>query len=543
MSALPALPPAAYPFPRRSNLPQKEPVPSPAPEATRLAAIAFVLFAAGGIALNYHYQYLMGDAAARVANAFYVLFSRDPHMEAIGFIWNPLPSLMALPLVAMKALWPALASRALAGVFVSAFTSAIAVWALARLAGRLGVAPVWRTVFAVLFMANPLIFLFGANGMTDGSLVAFTLASLDGAVEFLQQGRLAGVVQAALWLAVAFLARYESVAVAGLMTVALAIGMYLQRKPLRQMEAALILLLLPIVYASFLWMFANWLIMKNALYFLVSNYSNQAQTATGVYMTTLLQGADHHALGALLWGARYMLLFWPVIPAAALSVWLIARRRDPVGILLIAVSVAIPAFEVAFAYLGHSPGQTRYFLSVIPAGFLLWLWGASFLRSDRLRPWVMAGLAALFLAGDAGTIAAARSQTLGNGVSNIVNAVIAGRRLHPYVEADAVAAYVDAHPQLLVVTDTLPGDLILLRAKNPLQYVIPSDRNFQALLANPRGRVSDLLVPEPTGLGSLDAIDAAYPTLWAGGVAWAHLVVSFPGVDHLRLYRVGPTAP
>ena len=34
-----------------------------------------------------------GDALSRVANGYYTLFSRDPHLAAVGFVWNPLPSL------------------------------------------------------------------------------------------------------------------------------------------------------------------------------------------------------------------------------------------------------------------------------------------------------------------------------------------------------------------------------------------------------------------------------------------------------------------
>src|SRR5690349_4617983 len=39
------------------------------------------------------------DSLSRTANAFYVLFSRDPHLAAVGFVWNPLPSLIQLPLL------------------------------------------------------------------------------------------------------------------------------------------------------------------------------------------------------------------------------------------------------------------------------------------------------------------------------------------------------------------------------------------------------------------------------------------------------------
>ena len=39
------------------------------------------------------------DALSRTANAYYVLYSRDPHLAAIGFIWPPLPSILQLPLL------------------------------------------------------------------------------------------------------------------------------------------------------------------------------------------------------------------------------------------------------------------------------------------------------------------------------------------------------------------------------------------------------------------------------------------------------------
>ena len=53
--------------------------------------------------------------------------SRDPHLAAIGFVWNPLPSLAAIPLVALRGIWPPLATKAFAGCVVSALCMAGAV--------------------------------------------------------------------------------------------------------------------------------------------------------------------------------------------------------------------------------------------------------------------------------------------------------------------------------------------------------------------------------------------------------------------------------
>ncbi len=65
--------------------------------------VIFLFIFAGEFALGFYISYVKGymhtDALSRVANAFYVLYSRDPHLGAIGFIWNPLPSLMEMVLL------------------------------------------------------------------------------------------------------------------------------------------------------------------------------------------------------------------------------------------------------------------------------------------------------------------------------------------------------------------------------------------------------------------------------------------------------------
>ncbi len=80
-------------------------------------------------------QLVPGDATSRIANAYYTLYSRDPHLAAIGFVWNPLPSLMLLPFLPLKALIPALTQQSLLAVLVSAafMTGVVAlVWTCCR---------------------------------------------------------------------------------------------------------------------------------------------------------------------------------------------------------------------------------------------------------------------------------------------------------------------------------------------------------------------------------------------------------------------------
>jgi hypothetical protein len=78
-----------------------------------------------GYYLTAIYGFMSGDASSRVANAFYVLYSREPSLANIGFIWNPLPSFMEMIILVFYPLFPGLASYGLAAVIVCSFDCSI----------------------------------------------------------------------------------------------------------------------------------------------------------------------------------------------------------------------------------------------------------------------------------------------------------------------------------------------------------------------------------------------------------------------------------
>src|ERR1700722_1492085 len=81
----------------------------------QLFAALSILYLAVGAYLVLHRGSIAGDAESRVAQAWYVVASRDPHLAAVGFIWNPLPSIAAIPLLLFRGVWPALVTDAFAG--------------------------------------------------------------------------------------------------------------------------------------------------------------------------------------------------------------------------------------------------------------------------------------------------------------------------------------------------------------------------------------------------------------------------------------------
>jgi hypothetical protein len=73
----------------------------------------------------------------------------------------------------------------------------------------------------------------------------------------------------------------------------------------------------------------------------------------------------------------------------------------------------------------------------------------------------------------------------------------------------------------------------------PGHLIATADRDFGAVLSDPRGRARLVLVETP---GQGDAINAAWPRLYAGGVAWAEQVGEWPAsgnpTTRYRLFRV-----
>src|SRR5690349_15003216 len=57
-------------------------------------ALSLLLYLGAATLLVFGAHVVAADALSRVANAYYTVASRDPHLAAIGFVWNPLPSLL-----------------------------------------------------------------------------------------------------------------------------------------------------------------------------------------------------------------------------------------------------------------------------------------------------------------------------------------------------------------------------------------------------------------------------------------------------------------
>jgi hypothetical protein len=266
----------------------------------------------------------------------------------------------------------------------------------------------------------------------------------------------------------------------------------------------------------------------------------------------------------------------PLLPVIALVAAVVGwLRRD----LAFAAVVAIFVPVLAFMYWGWATQNLlpslRYLIVCVPlatllAGFALASRDETALRvvppvdaaSRDRKPgsWSSARMAAkaapvviltAMLAIAAPTGAAGAWAQQGSGASGLATVLplplasdAAQRASHRWTTEREVAQYLDSLslPQASVLMDDFEGFAIFINSDNKRQFVITSDRDFQAALAEPvDAGVRYILVPQPKDIAVLEAVNRTYPGFYFNGGGIADLEKEFPQNSDgpiWRLYRV-----
>jgi hypothetical protein len=187
-----------------------------------VAVLFFALYLAVAILLDFKYLAFNGDAVSRMANGFYVLYSRDPHLAAIGFVWNPGTSIADIAPLLFYHLWTPLASHMFAASLVSASCMAGVVYQVRCAVFEWGVKRAPRLVLVAILGLNGMIVYYGGNGMSEGLYLFTLVASCRYLLRWLRDDDLASLVYSATALGVCYLARNEAVGAAMLAGVVVA---------------------------------------------------------------------------------------------------------------------------------------------------------------------------------------------------------------------------------------------------------------------------------------------------------------------------------
>jgi len=522
----------------------------PGPSATMFAALLLTYLTTGAL-LAYH-GVVYGDALSRVASAQRVLFSRDPHLGAIGFVWSPLPVVALLPIVPFKFAWPDLTTLGLAGSLVSAACMAGAVLQVRGILKEAGVGRRSRAVLTAAFALHPLVFLFGANGMSEAMFMVFILVAVRQLARWLRCSELGPLVYTGAALSMAYLSRYEALpAAVGVVAVVAAVSFRRgRRKPgflwVTVCDAELVAA--PVGFAFVVWAAASWLTVGHPFDQLASIYGNNAQSQLRQYASTGIgSGLDVATLQAL-----FLELFLPLI-----VIWRLLWspfHKDPLTIAALAGIGPIVTLMFLADAVGSIDGELRYLILLVPLAVLL-SGALSIPGSARvtLRGFAFSPPRALSVLAVAGVVAALpiaavallddTLNPVSGGLKSIVAPVNAAASDQPWVANRQVASDLDKMglgPGAVLVDDFL-GFSIAVASGNPRQFVLTSDRDFAGILSDPAGSgVQYVLVPDPAYLGSLDAVNRQYPSLYATGAGVAVLVRQYGGPSAWRLYRLQP---
>jgi hypothetical protein len=534
-----------------------------------VAAAAAVVYVSVAALLDARYQVFPPDSVFRMANGFYVLYSRHFHLAAIGFVWNPLTSMADMVPLLFKDLWHPLVSRDVAASLVTVAFMTGAVHQVRAMLREWGVSRAPRLVLTALFALNPMIIYYAANGMSEALYVFTTAATARYLRRWLVDDRPKSLFYAALMLGLCYLAREEAVLVA-LVSGAVVLVVSARRAPsTRRLMAGLtdaVVYLFPFMFAFVGWAFASLVITGSAFAQFSSQYGNAAQIQEYGSYYHLVPG---HYAARLAHEGRALEALAPLLPALLIVALVVAIRRRDYQVL---APVAILGGGLTFTLLGYLDNQVfpwfRFYILAVPLEVLLA--GSLLASAHRWRP------AASATPARSGERHRLRSPALIALAGAVAAVVVVGPSLYttasamddPHVgieEAAQLAAIF--HPSLyrpppsdgarlpiMTYVDRLhlpDGDVItddafdcmataITRSSNPKVFVITNDADFAKILADPLTWGAHYIVVPPPG-GIYNAVTSAYPNLYRDGSGFATLVKQFPTTDicpTLRLFKV-----
>lgn len=518
-------------------------------------ALAFYLAAASYIV--FHVHFMIDDALARIDNAFNVLFTRDPHLAAIGFIWPPLPSFLELPIIAFKPVWPALVTQGFAGSIEAAAFSAGTVTLFNSGLRWSGVARPLRWPLCLILAVNPMLILYAVQGMSEAMLVFFFAASLLVFLRWCETRRSALLALLGIIAGLGCLTRMEMFAMTLALGAAIIVRSWHRKISWREIETNVLLFALPAFFIVMLWLGTMTIIMRSPLYFLNAVGSNAQQLAGSAATATTYSWVS--AAGFI--GRHALLLFPAVLPLMALVLVRLVRSRSRLNVLLVlALGAPIVLFDTYLLHKQELVGAMRYQIFVIPYAFVLAVFLLRALRGRRwLISWLSVLLAGVLGASDIATTLVLSDKNISFQEAPVMAAVSTGQNMeqvtaenHDFYVSYGGAAYgADIANQVLrlnkdhglIACDSLDCFPIVINVPDPHMFVVSSDRDFEAALGQPQVyHVEYFLVPSPAGS---DRLLTLYPGLYDSGAGFAQLVgtaKSDRGGPSWRLYRIiGPT--
>lgn len=365
---------------------------SPRSTGFLVLALTFIFYNVVGMILVLHYNIVNGDGPSRVANAGYILFSRNPHLAAVGFVWNPLPSIAEMPILLFTKFWPALLTHGLAGTVMDAFFMTGAVWQVRQLCLDRGLPSTWRWIIVGGFAFNPMVILYAGSGMSEAPFIFFMLWSARRLLAWVRDDKIHHLIVAGIAMAFADLTRYEPIVAAVVASVLISFIAALRRPAfdwkMRFKVGAIdgVVFFFPVIVVFGAWSIASWIATGQLFAQFSSQYGNTSQLSFG---TNSLQQFQAAAGGPIALSLRDILFLSPWLPAVIIVALLLAVKRVEVDFLIpISIFASVLAFEVYAQISGQTFPLFRYFILGIPfmVVMLILIWPYRGVSGQTFKP-------------------------------------------------------------------------------------------------------------------------------------------------------------
>jgi cellulose synthase/poly-beta-1,6-N-acetylglucosamine synthase-like glycosyltransferase len=573
LTAVTSWSPSARPLPESTSPARHHPAgrsrsaPRPAPALPlfgRIDAAAWLIFgtlaAAAGLWASLHQHAHHGDALARTYSALQVVHGNEPKLANVGLIWPVLPTLLQVPLAAVA---PGLATKGAIGPIVSGFAFGGCVMFLNQIVRFYLPGRAIRWLVLALFFANPLLLQLITSGTSEMAFLSFVLLGWWG-VEVATRGDgrvLIGTVMAACGASGAFHCRYEGATI-GVALLASLIGLLIARAwqlgTLRQaipaLHAGAVIFLTCFAYAIALFVFFNFTIMGDGLYFARGTGSNDQLVSDWLLGDSMISGLVGDPVAA----AGYSVtatwsVFAGLVIVVPIAIVVLVKGRDLRLVFLMGIALMTPAQQTFLMYRGQSFGWERFYVASAFFGVLLIAAVAKALTDHPVRivnRLVLAGCVVLVAFSSAVAWRMEGSDRVASDFSpdylKRLFALTSDATIPESGEEDgyrigvALAQTILADdPDALILADDLKANQIILFSGKLANFIVPNNQQFDRSVADPVGNVQYVLVPVSA---SRNVILEQYPDLLTGGVPFLTLVATYQEYagdrDRWLLFRV-----
>ena len=521
--------------------------------STLIFLITFFFYAIIGICGTLLFDISDYEGLSRVSQAFSAIYGRNPHLSAIGFIWPPLPAVSDIPFIVL--LRP-FRQEILAESLMSAFYAGFSMVQLNNILKHFKVERGWRTIWMILFGLQPLILHNAALGMSETPFIGFLLFSFNGYLVWRQEQRSSGIMMAGLGAWLALYCRYEALAWMAAMAVSIC-WVWLFRKGKispEKLEAELLAYLVPPAYGFIFWVFLNWTIMGNPIYFLTGPgaTTNTPDTAQTFGPDHLWYYAMNSVSGTLKLLAAEISFIGPLLVFATIVLLLIIIfKKRWVDFDFVMLGWACVLFTVIIGYRGYLPAFSRYFMWMIPGGIIVM--GAVY--SSLKKKWIKLALNLILICLLVFPVVNQVSQKwdfIDDPMPQKLALawIIAGEQQSVSYENDSlnelkmIADYLNAQPEgTTTIVDHSISMSLALAVDHPENLIMTTDIDFFDILQYPVGNADQILVPYP----SFDAQGRSqvlkyYPGIYEGFETWTTFAYEFPSPLPWRLFTINDAA-